>query len=164
MPQKTLAQIIHDAGLSGQNYPAIADALNAPTTVANPDAGKVETITTPVDITLKAIMAIVPPAEMAKVYALSGFVDDVRRAIDSNDREYMGILIQIAVAANTISANSAQALGGLLASTTTTETVQPATVQGPSLAAAAGLPYVTPSMVQTADQLTGGAGLYAVAQ
>jgi hypothetical protein len=66
---------------------------------------------------LKAIMAQVPAAEMVKVYGLPGFVTDLRTAIADNDREYMGVLLQIALAASAISAASAAKLQPMLTAT-----------------------------------------------
>ncbi len=150
----TLAQVIKanpSVAALRQNYPAIADALNAPTTITNPNAGKEAEITTPAAITLKGVMAIVPPAEGAKILERPAFFDSLRDAIDANDREYLGYLLSVAVAGSYISANTAQALAPLLTATTTTTTTEPATVQGPSIAAAAGLGIVTAEQIQFVD-------------
>ncbi len=117
----TIASVIHaNANLRAlrQNYPEIERLGNASTSVPNPVTVAPQV---PKAITLKAIMALVPAAEMVKCYQLPGFIDDVRRAIDSDDREYMGILIQIAAAT------------------------------GASIFAAAGLGYVTAAQIQGVD-------------
>lgn len=95
-------------------YAAVVTALDARTQVNNPVSSAP---LVPVPITLKAIMAQVPAAEMVKVYGLPGFVTDLRTAIAENDREYMGVLLQIATAASAISAASAAKLQPMLEAT-----------------------------------------------
>ncbi len=146
----TLRELIQQhAGNLGQNYAAIAAVLNAPTVVANPDAGKVTTDTVAVVITLKSLLAIVPPAEAAAIYSkLPGFVDDLRVAIDSQDREYLGSLLVIATVGGAISQATAAKLQPLLTATEAVTTIAPATIAGPSLAATQGLNTVTATDVQ----------------
>jgi hypothetical protein len=127
-------------------YPAIANALNEPTVIANPVEAAPDVAS---DITLKAIMAQVPPAEGAKIFGLSGYVDNLRTAIDNDDRDYLGYLLQVALAAGAISAETAAKLAPMLTATTADPTWT-ATVAGPSLAAAAGLGVVTAADVQAA--------------
>lgn len=92
------------------DYPAVAAALNAVEMVANPTPrGDV-----PARVTLKQLLMLVPAAEMAKIYHLPGFVDDLRRALDANDHEYMGALLQIALADGTITPGTAGKLQPLL--------------------------------------------------
>lgn len=148
----TLAELIAQYCADfGQDYPAIAARLNAATEVANPDAGKVTETVTPTPISLKALLSIVPPAEGATIYSkLPGFVDDLRNAIDNQDREYLGGLLNIAYAGGAISQQTAANLAPLLTATTTTTTTAPETIAGPSLAAAAGLGVVTERDVQAA--------------
>ena len=146
----TLAELIaqHCADL-GDNYTAIAARLNAPTTIDNPRAGETDETTTPVEITLKSVMAAVPVAEQVAIYKeLPQLIPDLKAAIDGGDREYMAGLLQIAAAAQVISGDTIAALAALLAATDTTTTVQPATIAGPSLAQAAGLGTVTSAQVQ----------------
>jgi hypothetical protein len=95
-------------------YAAVLSALEVRTQVNNPVSSAP---LVPVPITLKAIMAQVPAAEMVKVYGLPGFVTDLRTAIADNDREYMGVLLQIALAASAISAASAAKLQPMLVAT-----------------------------------------------
>ncbi len=140
----TLAELIaaHASGL-GDDYPAIAARLNAPTTIDNPQT---EPYTVPDPPTLEDVLGVVPSVERVKIRALSGYVDDVRRAIDTQNALYMATLIEDALTANAISAATAQALGALVQRTTI---VTPsATTAGPSLAAAAGLGTVTAAQVQ----------------
>ena len=143
----TLAELIatHDDDL-GDDYPAIAARLNAPTTIANPVT---EPYAVPDPPTLEDVLGIVPSAERVKIRALSGYVDDVRRAIDTQNALYMATVIEDALTANAISAETAVALGALVQRTTTTVT-PPATIAGPSLAAAAGLGSVSSAAVQAA--------------
>ena len=134
----------------GDDYEAIAAALNAPTVVANPDAGKKVTETVYPTVTLPQVLAAVPSAERVKIRQdLPGFSDDVKGAIDSGNRAYMTTLIEDALTATAISVQTATALALMLAPTTT-ETTQPATIAGPSLAAAAGLGIVSSAQVQSA--------------
>ncbi len=145
----TLAELIaaHAADL-GDDYPAIAARLNAPTIADNPDAGKKTTETVYPTVTLVDVLAAVPSAERVKIRQdLPGFSDDVRGAIDSGNRAYMTTLIQDALTAQTISAETAGALAAMLAPTEV-ETIAPATIAGPSLASAAGLGTVTSADVQ----------------
>lgn len=146
----TLAELIVTHCANMTDYVAIAAVLNAPTTIDNPRAGEIDETVTPVAITLKGLLALVPAAEAAKIYGLGGFVSDLKTAIDAGDREYMGYLLSVAVAGAAISAETAAALAPLLTATETTTTTQPATIAGLSLAQAAGLGTVTATQVQAA--------------
>ena len=110
----TLRQVIDTtAELAGLTYPEVADWLNDAPPVDNPTPrGE-----TPRHITLKRVMQILPAAEMAKAYQLAGFVADVKTAIDADDREYMAVLIGIAVAAGAVTQATAGALAAELAAT-----------------------------------------------
>jgi hypothetical protein len=111
----TLKQVITTTpALTGMTYPEIAAWLDTRPMVANPVKAAPDV---PAPITLKAIMALVPPAEMAKVYRLPGFVTDLRIAIDDQDREYMGVLLSIAVADGAITAGTAAKLQPMLTAT-----------------------------------------------
>lgn len=96
------------------NYPGVVAALETRTQVNNPVSVQ-PTVLKP--ITLKGIMALVPAAEMVKVYGLPGFITDLRTAIADDDREYMGVLLQIALTAQAISAGTAEKLQPMLAET-----------------------------------------------
>ena len=133
--------------VKAQDYPAIADVLNAPTTIANPVAVAPQV---PTQATLKQIMALVPAAEMVAVYkTMPQLIPDLRNAIDTGDRDYQAMLLTIAATATVISEATITKLQTLLA-TTQPDPAWSATVAGPSLAAAAGLGVVTPAMVQKA--------------
>jgi len=128
-----------------QNYPLIVIELTKRPQVPNPVTVAPQV---PKAITLKAIMAVVPAAEMVKCYQLPGFIDDVRRAIDADDREYMNILIQIAAAANAITSGANSSVSKLTALLAQTE-ADPnwtATIPGDALA-----PDVDERDVQAAD-------------
>lgn len=129
------------------DYDAIAAKLNAPTVMANPVTVAPQ-VAAP--ITLKSVMAVVPPGEMVAVYKeMPTFVGDLKTAIDNQDREYMGGLLTIAAAAGVISAGTVAALQTLLTATVDDPTWT-AEVDGPSLAAQAWLPTVTAIDVQKA--------------
>lgn len=150
----TLKELIeqHKAALAvyGDDYPQIAALLNAPTVVANPDAGEKTTETVYPTVTLVDVLAAVPSAERVKIRReLPGFSDDVRGAIDSGNRAYMATLIEDALTAASISAPTAGALAAMLAPSQV-ETIAPATIAAPSLAQAAGLGTVTSAAVQAA--------------
>ncbi len=141
----TLKELIdlHCANMT--DYEAIAALLNAPTVIDNPVT---EPYAVPDPPTLEDVLAVVPSAERVKIRALSGYVDDVRRAIDTQNALYMATLIEDALTANAISAETATALAALVQRTTT---VTPAaTIAGPSLAQAAGLGTVSSAQVQAA--------------
>ena len=118
--------------LARRDFEGIAMLLNAPVVIANPDTTPYQV---PVRLSLKTVMAEVPPSEMVKAYSLlPGFVPDVKKAIDDQDREYLGGLLLIAVTAGAISQETAANLAPLL---TATETITPpATIDAPSIAEA----------------------------
>ncbi len=143
----TLKELItqHCADL-GDDYPAIAARLNAPTVAGNPQKTPA---TVPHPPTLDDVLSIVPSAERVEIRALSGYVDDVRRAIDTGNTLYMQTLIEDALTANAISAETAGKLAELL-QRTHPDPAWSAQIAGPSLAAAAGLGTVTSADVQAA--------------
>lgn len=126
------------------DYPAIAARLNAPTVIANPVAEAPQVAHPP---TLDDVLAVVPSAERVAIRALAGFVDDVRRAIDTQNLLYMQTLIEDALTASAISQQTATALALLLARTQP-DPAWTATIAAPSLAAAAGLGTITAAQVQ----------------
>jgi hypothetical protein len=131
----------------GDNYEAIAARLNAPSAISNPEP---EPAIVPHSPTLKEVLAVVPATERLAIRKrLPGFVDDVRRAIDTGDADYMAVLIQDAAVDGAIGAETVQALSGLVARTQPDPTWT-AMVAGPSIAAHAGLGTVTARMVQAA--------------
>lgn len=93
------------------NYPGVVATLETRTQVNNPVSVQPNVLK---PITLKGIMAQVPAAEMVKVYGLPGFITDLRTAIVDDDREYMGVLLQIALTAQAISAATGAKLQPML--------------------------------------------------
>ena len=143
----TLAELIaqHASDL-GDDYPAIAALLNAPTTIANPQTEPATVLHPP---TLKEIYAQIPVAEAAAIYSKPGLATDIRNAIDSGDPEYLAMMLAIVVELGIISAPTIAALSALLARTQP-DPAWTATIAGPSLAAEAGLGTVTAAQVQGA--------------
>lgn len=141
----TLAELIaqHCADL-GDDYPAIAARLNAPTTVANPVA---EAPQVPHPPTLKEIYAAIPVVEAAAIYNKAGLSADIRNAIDSGDGDYLAMMLAIVLELGIISAQTATALAMLL-QRTQADPAWTATIAGPSIAAAAGFGTVTAAQVQ----------------
>ena len=129
--------------LKARQFAAIAAIINAPRTVPNPDTMP---RTVPIRLTLKLVMGNVPAAEMVKAYSLPGFVGDVKKAIDDQDREYLAVLLNIAVAAQAISIETAAKLQPLLIATETV--TPPETIDAPSLAEVLGIGVVTADDVQ----------------
>lgn len=156
----TLAELIAEHCNGMTDYEAIAALLTASSVMENPRKGETDTIThtTVTPITLKDVLAIVPTAERLKIRKqLPGFIDDVRRAIDTADADYMTVLLTDAATDGSISAETAAELTELLQSdrtvTTETEYVQPDTIPGPSIATEAGFERITSADVQAAMNL-----------
>jgi len=150
----TLAQVIAAKPAIkalGQNYPAIAAALNAPTTIANPVtvAPKVAA-----PIALSTVWAQVPSAERVAARSMAGFVQELQDAIALQDRGAMAVLLEDGVTAGAIKPATAAKLQALLTATVADPTYS-ATIPGPSIAAAAGLGTVTAEQVQSEDNRLG---------
>lgn len=145
----TLAElIVQYPGERKDDYPAIADWLNAPTVIDNPREGEKDTETVYPTVTLPQVLATVPSEERVKIrQLLPGFNEDVKGAIDSGNVGYMAGLIEDALTSTAISAETAGKLAALL-TPEEVETTQPATIAGPSLASVAGLGVVTSADVQ----------------
>jgi hypothetical protein len=143
----TLVELIasHASDL-GDDYPAIAARLNAPSVIDNPVT---EPATVPHPPTLKEIYAVIPVAEAAAIYDKAGLSADIRNAIDSGDPEYLQMMLAIVLEMQIISAQTATALALLLARTQPDPTWT-AQIAGPSLAAAAGLGTVSAAQIQQA--------------
>ena len=142
----TLLELIteHCADLR-HDYPAIADRLNARTTVENPNLqGDVLK-----PVTLLGLMAAITPQEALSLIERAGFVDLTRSAVENGDREGLTALLGMLAVNSLISAPSQAAIAALL-SATEPDPQWTATLPGPSLATAAGLGRVTASQVQGA--------------
>lgn len=149
----TLKELINQHAAPGDTYEEIAEKLNAPTSVANPRAGEIETTIVSTPITMDDITAIVPPEEAAIIYVKApGLIANMQQAIDTNNRNWLTYLLQTAAnpTIGALSSGTIAALTALLQATTTITETQPATLAGPSLAQAAGFGYVTSTMVQGA--------------
>jgi len=147
----TLAELIaqHCADL-GDDYPAIAARLNAPSEIDNPRAGEKDTATVYPTVTLTDVLSLVPSAERVSIrQTLPGFTEDVKGAIDSGNPGYMAGLIEDALTAGAISETTAGHLAALL-TPEQVESIQPATIAGPSLAQNAGLGTITSAQIQAA--------------
>jgi hypothetical protein len=125
----------------GHDYPAIADRLNARTTIDNPaKQGNV-----PKRLGILTIFGAIIPAEARSLYMIPDFKRDVTEAAESGNIPALQALLQIG--AELLSAESQAAVGALLAETEPDPSWTP-TIPGPSIAQSAGLGTVTPAMVQ----------------
>lgn len=129
----------------GDNYEAIAAALNAPTTVDNPNTTPYEVANPP---TLLEIYELVGDDTAAALYDHATLSADIRNAIDSGNQAYIQMMMRIAIKRGVLTLDQAQAVGDLLQRTQTV--TPPATIAGPSLAAAAGLGTVSSAQIQQA--------------
>ena len=129
----------------GDDYEAIAARLNAATTIDNPNTTPYEVPQPP---TLLEIYELVGDDTAAALYDHATLSADIRNAIDSGNQAYMQMMMRIAIKRGVLSVEQAQAVGELLQRTETV--TPPATIPGPSLAAAAGLGVVTSAQVQQA--------------
>ena len=130
----------------GQNYPAIAARLNAPTSAPNPQTEPAQVAAPP---TLKEIYSLIPVAEAAAIYDKPGLSADIRNAIDSHDPEYLQMMLAIVAQMQIISQETAGTLAALLQRTQADPTWS-ATVPGPSIAQEAGFGTITAAQVQAA--------------
>ena len=137
----------------GDDYQAIANFLNAPTYVANPRAGEIDTEERVIPVTMDSILAAVPTNEAAIIYTkVPNLIVNMQEAVDANNMQWLAYLLGVAVESS-IGAISQETAGKLLAlsdNKEVIETVQPDTIHGPSLASAAGLGSVKSFDVQQA--------------
>ena len=141
----TLKQLIAEHCQGMTSYSEIAAILNAPTTIDNPNTTPYEVANPP---TLLEIYELVGDDTAAALYDHSTLSADIRNAIDSGNSAYMQMMMRIAIKRGVLTLEQAQAVGELLQRTTTV--TPPATIPGPSLAAAAGLGTVTSAQIQQA--------------
>lgn len=125
----------------GQDYQAIADALNAQPHVPNPTPRA----NVPKRLTLTDFLAAITPQEAFGLVAYPWLMDKIEAATATNDRAAMGTLFAL-VSAN-LSANSKTAIGALLAQAEPNPNWSE-TVAGDSIATTLGLPRVSASDVQ----------------
>lgn len=146
----TLAELIAaHAGDLGDDYPAIAARLNAPSEIDNPITEAPQVAAPP---TLKEIYSLIPVSEAAAIYDYASLSADIRNAIDSGDPEYLGMMLAIVAEKQIISAETAAAIAPLIVRTQADPSWS-ATIAGPSLAANAGLGTVTSADVQAVMNL-----------
>lgn len=87
----------------------VAALLNAPRTVANPDAGQTtgERVV-PKQVKFEDVVALLPPAVIVSIYReLGNFLPDLQVVIEAQDREFMNALLSLAVQVKGISVDSA---------------------------------------------------------
>lgn len=181
MDSLQLAQLIADnpaIAALGQQYPQMADALDAETEQPNEHAGETTTITVHVAPTLAGIMGVATDEEGAAMYMkMPSLMVDLRDAIDNYARAiaqyeavqnvatatavatynaYLNKLLNIVAAGQVISQQTKTAIKAQLDATRTITKTEPATIPGPSIAAAAGLGTVTAADVQGADIASNG--------
>ncbi len=137
----------------GDDYQAIANFLNAPTYVANPRAGEIDTEERVVPVTMDSILAAVPTSEAAIIYTkVPNLIVNMQEAVDANNMQWLAYLLGVACDSSigAISQETAVKLLALLDNKEVIETVQPDMIHGPSLASAAGLGFVKSFDVQQA--------------
>lgn len=160
MADKTLAQVLRENGMTGQDYPKHAEDLNAPTVIPNPVTVAPQV---PMPISMLHVFEAIKaakPTDLAKAMAIPDWIaQDAKAAMAANDRLGMANYLETIGYGAGLAPESIAALTALLGRTIPDPTWT-ATVAGPSIAAAAGLGVVTAADVQAADQLTGGAGQY----
>lgn len=127
----------------GQDYPAIAAALNARPQVDNP-VGRQKT---PRGFTINDVFQAITPVEALDLYKIPGFRQDVERALAQNDR--VGLQNYMMIASSLLSVESQVSLGALLSAEEDDPSWQ-ATVTGDSIAMAQGWGRVTEHDVQAA--------------
>lgn len=142
----TLATEIAKSKYRGMDYVQIAAALNAPTAdVPNPTPQPTRRKL----ITYVQFLNALTVADMGKYYT-SGIASDLRRALDGSDYD-MALALWRGLKA-LLTATSVTAVETVFAAVNETELdpTWPATVPGPSIAAALGLPTVATRDVQAA--------------
>lgn len=127
----------------GQDYPAIAAALNARPMVENKNERK----KTQKIFTINDVFQAIAPGEALELYKIPGFRQDVERALAQNDR--IGLQNYMMIASSLLSVESQLALGALLSAEEDDPNWQPFVV-GDSLAMAQGWGRVVEHDVQAA--------------
>lgn len=130
-------------GALGQDYEAVAAALNTRPQVPNPEKQGV----VPRGLSLLEVFAAVRPGEALAIYERPALLADVKAAIEGDDRSAMAALLGLVAASGLVSAGSLAAVQALLA-TTMPDPSWTVTVPGSSRAALLGLPAVLAADVQ----------------
>lgn len=128
----------------GQNYPAIADAMNQRLMVANPvtEAPQVAK-----RLGIRDLFAAITPTEARALYMIPGFRDDVQKAAEAGDR--VALQMYVAIGAPNLSANSIAALTALMTATEA-DPAWSAQIPGDSRATVLGVAPVRATDVQEA--------------
>ena len=131
-------------GALEQNYPAIADAMNARPMVANPitEAPQVAK-----RLGIRDLFAAITPAEARALYMIPGFRDDVQKAAEAGDR--VALQMYVAIVAPELSQQSIAALTALMQATEADPTWS-AQIPGDSRATVLGVAPVRATDVQEA--------------
>jgi hypothetical protein len=131
--------------MAAQAYAEVAAALNAPGAALPNPAAQADV---PVPVTWQMVVKALRPAEVLAVYQVPGLREDFTAALAEGDAEL--VALYQAILGEMVSAGSAAAVAGLFGRTQPDPTWTP-TVAGPSLAAAAGLGWVTAQDVAFVD-------------
>jgi hypothetical protein len=127
----------------GQDYPAIAAALNARPMIENPTARQI----VPKTFTINDVFHAITPVEALELYKIPNFRQDVERALAQHDMT--GIQNYMMIASSLLSPESLGKLGTLMVATEDDPNWQ-ATIAGDSIAMVNGWGRVTEHDVQAA--------------
>lgn len=128
----------------GQNYPAIADAMNDRQMVANPVTEAPQVLKR---LGIRDLFAAITPTEARALYMIPGFRDDVQKAAEAGDR--VALQMYVAIGAPDLSQQSIAALTALMQATEPDPTWS-AQIPGDSRATVLGVATVRPQDVQEA--------------
>lgn len=95
-----------------QNYPAIADAMNARPMIDNPVT---EAPQVPKRLGIRDLFGAITPTEARALYMIPGFRDDVQEAAEAGDR--VALQMYVAIAGEDLSQQSVAALAVLMQQT-----------------------------------------------
>ena len=95
-----------------QNYPAIADAMNARPMIDNPVT---EAPQVPKRPGIRDLFGAITPSEARALYMIPGFRDDVQEAAEAGDR--VALQMYVAIAGEDLSQQSVAALAALMQQT-----------------------------------------------
>lgn len=148
----------------GQRYPDIEKLGNADgAPIANPTPqGTIKQ-----SVTLALVLSKATQAELDKFYENTlnkAILDDVKAAIDSGNPTYQAAMLGVATRKQLISLETAGKMQALIAGTDPVLTIPDpnysATIPGPSIFAAAGLPRLTAADIQGVDNRLGLGGVW----
>lgn len=128
----------------GQNYPAIADAMNARPMIDNPVTEAPQVLKR---LGIRDLFAAITPTEARALYMIPGFRDDVQKATEAGDR--VALQMYVAIGAPDLSQQSIAALTALMVATEADPTWT-AQIPGNSRATVLGVAPVRATDVQEA--------------